>query len=366
MDNANSKPIIAPVLTGENSFNTQSKIGRALGGLAPREVHLHNADVFDAGKTRFLYGTTEPSDPSLKPGFFKLAKGSETAQLRRESVGASIARAVGIPTVDVLHPYQETEDGLGIIHLELLSAKDGIFLSNPNLLASADPKLGAMAAIALSKASGRLIPPDIDSSLLKRGDWRNQSLEKFMKVWKEQNDVVFGESHTELVNSLVGNDALHAVVNQTETELEPLVSAAQNPNGEYFVHNDAAPNNAFFKNSGEVLFLDFEHAAASHNLFLAQLTDLGNYYGRMWPNPEMQREFLISYLAESSPENLDDNYNLLKTTAVFGSMYLAKYGMQADHPEHTMSLSLLHNLIPNLTELEKKYNELKARDFTQL
>lgn len=122
----------------------------------------------------------------------------------------------------------------------------------------------------------------------------------------------------------------------------------------------------YFSDTGEdVLLLDFEHASASHNLFLAQVTDLGNYYGRMWPNPEMQREFLNGFLAQSTPETLDENYKLIRTTAVFGALFLAKYGMAPDHGEHQMSVSLLGNLEQNLASLDAQYTALKANPSSQ-
>ncbi|HYT46273.1 MAG TPA: hypothetical protein VEP90_28345, partial [Methylomirabilota bacterium] len=179
--------------------------------------------------------------------------------------------------------------------------------------------------------------------------------------WKEQNNIVFSAEHAKLVNGLVRIERLQTIVSQTRFILEYLLNSEKNDRIEYFIHNDTTPNNVYFSNTRkEVLLLDFEHAAATSNLVLAQLTDLGNYYGRMWPNPAMQQEFLTTYLAQSTPETLDNNYWLLRATTVFGAMYLTKYGLKKGHPENPMSVSLLRNLERNLASLDQQFHVMKA------
>lgn len=313
---------------------------------------------------RFLYGFTEPSENEA--GFFKMSEPENNAQLIRENVGLNVAISVGIPTVRILHPFQTTTEGYGILHVQRLDAENGTVLTSPELIAAADPHYGARAALAFLRAGGRKIPTDIDSSQLKRGDWRNESPETFWRVWGEQNDVVFNPENAELVDRLVGTEKLRSIVDQTRAEIEPEIAARTNPDAEYFVHNDAAPNNTFFSDTkDEVLFLDFEHAAASHNLTLAQLTDLANYYGRLWPNPEMQQQFLATYIEQSTDNTIDYNYKLLKATAVFGAMFLAKYAMNPDNGEHPMAVSLLKNLEGNLSVLDSQYHLRKGGNITE-
>jgi hypothetical protein len=363
MDNANiPTPFDAP--KEAQVFALKSTVARAL-QVTQQDVHLRNSDKFTERKSRFLYGSTEPSNQPA--GFFKMSQMPETnRQLERESIGLAIAHRIGIPTVAIIHSYQHTPEGYGIIHVERLDAENGTILTSAELIAGADPIYGARAARAIASASGRKIPSDIDSSLLHRGDWRNQSPETFWRVWAKQNNIIFSPENTELVDSLIGTERLRTIVEDTRTAIEPLINSGTNPDVEYFVHNDTAPNNIFFSDTGEnVLLLDFEHAAVTHNLVLAQLTDLGNYYGRMWANPNMQQEFLTTYLAQSTPETLEYNYQLLRATAVFGAMYLAKYGMRSGHPEHAMSVSLLRNLENNLTRLDQQYAAMKGNNNTQ-
>lgn len=325
--------------------------------LTPPDINLVNEARFTSPDqpARFLYGFTESSVQGA--GFFKMSRPENNAQLIRESVGLTIAKRIGIPTVRILHPFQITPEGNGILHVERLDAETGTILTSPELIAAADPRYGARAALAFLRAGGRIIPIDIDSSPLKRDDWRNESPETFWRVWGEQNDVVFSSENAELVDRLIGTEKLRKIVDQTRNEIEPEIAAGTNPDTEYFVHNDAAPNNTFFSDvKDEVLFLDFEHAAASHNLTLTQLTDLGNYYGRLWPNPEMQQQFLISYIEQSTADSIDYNYKLLKATVVFGAMYLAKYAMKSDSDEHPMAVSLLENLEGNLSILDNQYH----------
>lgn len=346
-------------------FSLKSIAARNL-GITPQDIHLVNAESFMERRRRFLYGFTEQAGQAL--GFFKMSQTPEhNRQLERESIGIAIAHRIGIPTVGIIHPFQNTSEGYGILHVKQLDTENGTILTSSEYVARLEElrarELGARAAIALADAGGREIPSDIDSSILNREDWRNQSPETFWRVWEEQNNIVFSPKYTALVNSLFRAEKLQTIVNETRTAIEPLINSGTNLKFEYFVHNDVTPNNMFFSDIREdVLLLDFEHAAAAHNLVLARLTDLGNYYGRMWPNPVMQQEFLTTYLAQSTPRALDYNYHLLRATAVFGTMYLTKYGLKKGHPENPMSISLLRNLERNLASLDQQYNVMKVNN----
>ncbi len=341
-------------------FALRSEAANAL-GLKPQSIELVNAVEFTEPEkpARFLYGFTEADKEPLKAGFFKLSQPENNSQLERESAALTIANRVGIPTVGVLHPYQVTPEGNGLLHVDRLDGENGTVLTSPELIASADPRLGIRAALMLLQAGGREIPADMDSSLLKRGDWRNESPETFWKVWAEQNNIVFSPKNKPLVDKLIGTEKLQAIVDQTRVAIEPEINARTNLNTEYFVHNDASPGNMYFSDKGDSdLLLDFEHAAASHNLTLSQLTDLGNFYGRLWPNPAMQQQLLTSYF-ENSPDSPEYNYKLLKTVVVFGSMFLSKYAMDPNHHEHQMAISLLSSLEGNLASLDNSYQTRK-------
>jgi hypothetical protein len=364
MNNANT-PTPTDVQKEGQVFSLKSVAARNL-RVTPQDIRLVNAESFVERRTRFLYGFTEPAGKI--PGFFKMSQTPEhNRQLERESIGIAIAHRIGISTVDIIHPFQNTPEGYGILHVERLDTENGTILTSPEFIARLEEsrarELGARAAMVLAAAGGREIPSDIDSSILNREDWRNQSPETFWRVWEEQNNIVFSPEYTELVNRLIRAERLRTIVNETRTAIEHLINSGTNLNIEYFVHNDATPNNIFFSDIREdALLLDFEHAAASYHLVLAQLTDVGNYYGRMWPNPAMQQEFLTTYLAQSTPKTLDHTYQLLRASTMFGAMYLTKYGVKKGHPENPMSVSLLSNLEGNLASLDQQYNVMKVNN----
>ncbi|OGM25663.1 hypothetical protein A3D00_02300 [Candidatus Woesebacteria bacterium RIFCSPHIGHO2_02_FULL_38_9] len=334
--------------------------------LRAQEIHLINAQQVLTGiglRSRCLYGFTLPIAESLSnedqrpPGFFKMSLTPElTELLKSESDITVLANNLGIPCVQILRPFQLTSGEFGILHLEQLNGEGGEFLATDEIIAQTDRSFGARAARAFIAISGKTIPKDVDSSCLRRDSARNESFETFMQVWEEKYNIIFSETDKGLDHALVGK--FQNIVVEIRREIEPLIKKAVNPDVEYLVQNDTAPNNLFFRRDGKVLFLDLEHASATHNPFLAQLTDLANYYGRMWPNPEMQQEFLTTYL-EFSTDSLESKYQLLKATAVFGSLYLASYGIKEGHKEHVMAESLLRNLENNLGILKQKYETMK-------
>jgi len=226
MNNANI-PIPLDAQKQAQVFLIKSVAARYL-QVTPQDIHLVNAEPFLERRKRFLYGFTNPTRQT--PGFFKMAQTPEyNRQLERESIGIAIARRIGIPTVGIIHPFQNTPEGYGILHVERLNTENGIILTTPELIGGLEEsrahELGARAAVALFAAGGRVIPSDIDSSVLNRGDWRNQSPKTFWRVWKEQNNIVFSAEHTKLVNNLVRIERLQTIVSKMKTEIESLINS---------------------------------------------------------------------------------------------------------------------------------------------
>jgi len=323
-------------------------------------------------ESRFLTGFT--SSTEKRPGFFKMSSDNPNPeeakrskdQIAKESSGTTLAGELGIPSVKVLTNYKETANGKGILELEQLNAENGTFIS-AELVESADSKYGRMAALSLMAASGKEIPPHITAQGVNDGDWRNKSLETFQAVWGD-SDTIFDPKHSGTLSQVVNPQSLKQVADTTLSALQEEIPLHDTPDKRFFVHNDAAPNNMFFEeptagSEGRTLLLDLEHSGYTTNKFLAQITDLGNFYGRSWANKDMQQTFIKGIL-EAPPEDTQDTpehrYKLAKAAIVFGTLYLAKYGMDPTHPEHPMTRKLLGNLGNNLTFLDTTYQALKA------
>ena len=345
-------------------FSLKNNIADVL-NLTPTSIDLKNADDYLDGKSRYLYGFTEPeltdsSTERLTPGFFKVAKDpQEIKKLQRESTATTVARAIGIAEVEVLNPYQDIPDGQGIVHLESLNSEDGIFFTKTlSPISAADPIYGARFAKAYIGMGELVVPTNIDSALLRRDEPKNISLETFLRRYAEFEAIIFDKENKNLLDKLIGEEDLSTIIDEAKLTVEPYIVAAQDPDREFFVHGDMDLYNAFFYTNGDIKLIDFEYSGATHNSFLAKLSDVGNFYGRLWSNTEMQQGFLTTYL-ESSSNSLDHTYQLLKACVVFGSIGLAKYAMSPDHPEHDMTVALLGSIKGNLELLDQKYNEMK-------
>ena len=332
-------------------------------GLQEQEItDVLKATEFFEGRSRFAYFFTSE-------GFGKIANSEHNDQLRRENQGLDIARELGIPVPNVLKPYLESAEGHGILYLKQFKAEDGTILNDEESIAATDPAIATRIAKSIAQATVRQIPSHsksgepLDTSLLKRGDVRNASAEGYWNLWKQNVSIILDPEYKEEVDQLTGTEELSNITLQTQALIEKYINNEDYPDNEYFIHNDMSPSNTFIPDSLEepVIFLDFEHAGATHNQTLGILTDLGNFYGRLWPNPEMQKQFLVAFLQESPTEKLDYNYALTRTIAVQGTLFLAKYAMKPDHPEHEMSVRLLSSIKGNLESLDQQYKLIKEQ-----
>lgn len=315
-------------------------------------------------KVRFAYGLTNV-------GFFKIAiERKDTKinrQLRRESLSQELALDLGIPTLKILKHYTLTASGHGILYLERLNLKNGILMEGKDGVRNAPPEIGARVAKVIDLVSGIEISKNSDPKeirFLKRTDKRSKSPEVYWKFRKYNIRRVLAKKQRPWRNKLIEENKLRRIIQDSEELFSPYVDQDDDPSTEYFIHNDMSTQNVFVPNppdspDGQVLFLDFEHSGATSNRTLARLTDFNNFYGRCWPNPEMQRQFITTYLRESKVEDIKYRYALMKETAVFGTIFLSRFGMNKDHPEHDMSITLLRSLERNLEVLGKQYSLLK-------
>jgi len=314
-------------------------------------------------KRRFIYGFTAPTKrggQKTPAGFFKISGPKHAKQLRREGLAVEVAgQQMDVPTVNLITSLRKMSGGRVILEMVALDfEKDGRILPASEQIATAEPVLGTRAARTLCAFSGRQIPEGVNDLVFKRGDWRNKSPRCFWRNWQKHSRI-FEPRFKKMVDGLIGTQKLKSIIGRAERDIGKLLEKGSK--GEkYFVHNDASPSNMFFRFNGETLLLDFEHSGVTRHQILAFMTDLGNYSGRCWPNPKMQQEFLVGCLKNENLGSLEDRHKLVKGMAVFGAIFLAKYGMSQRHREHQMSVLLLENLEPALARINREYTQLSS------
>jgi len=334
------------------------EIARSL-GIHPNNINLLTTDAFETGQSRFLFGFTDTSPPSdYPPSFVKLAKEpSHKEQLQREVKSMELAKKMGIPTIHVHNGYFESPLGYGIIRLKKIDIEEGLLLANDELIAAApkDKHFGSRAALLIAASIGKRIQPNIDTSFLLRGQKRLGSEQTFWELWDEENQTVLSSRYDAYRNQLIPRDELLSILIKSRVDLESLVIQGYSDD-EYFVHNDTSPSNCFFTNGSEVgnqdILLDFEQAAATHNIVLGAITDISDFYNRAWANPEMQQEFLCTLLQELKQFPLTDRYKIIRGAAVFGTMFASQFYMDDNHPRNIKAKYLLQHLQSNLADFD--------------
>lgn len=324
-----------------------------------------NLDGYLKGTDRFLRGFTSRTDE--KPaGFFKMSADAtlqpdpeivskSKEQISNEWSRTKFALANGVPCVRILTDCRETTSGKTILELEQLNSESGTFIP-AELVETADPVYGKRAAIALMAISGKEIPPGVSIDGIAGDDWRNKSIESFLKVWHE-SDIIFNNENTGVVSRVIPLERLKQISDRALSELTEEIPEHLTADRKYFVHNDASPNNLFFQdapagNEAKILFLDFEWTGYTNNRYLAQITDCGNFYGRLWANKDMQQAFIQGMVDAPTQDSLEYRYKLTRASIVFGAMYMAKFGIDSAHRENQMTLKLLGSLEENLTFLD--------------
>lgn len=345
-------------------FFYKKEIARAL-GVSQDNINLLTLEAFDLGESRFLFGFTDDTPhTSLETGFIKIASEEKyKSQLRREVRSMELAAAIGIPTIPVHNGYVESAMGFGIIKLKKLNIEQGYLLATDELIAAAsqDNQYGSRAARLISSTIGKIIPQNIDSSFLIRGQRRIDSHQSFGDLWGEMKDIVLDPHRADFRDRLIGKKELLEILDQAINDLDPIILSGASEE-EFFVHNDTSPSNCFFANGkgqgrSDVL-LDFEQSAATHNLVLAAITDISDFYNRAWPNPDMQQEYLCTLLLELQQFPLNDRHHIIRGAAIFGTMFASQFYMDADHPRNSKAEALLANLKQNLRVLDAAFDKI--------
>lgn len=352
-------------------FNRRSKVAKCL-GTNPDMVYDASEEI--GHKTRYeFYFVTRPDGDDL---FVKVASTPELNEsLNREATATQIAKKLGVPCKDVAliktpdgdKQYSEI-DGKGIIALELLDSHDWEFLATPEQLATLEgsqkEQLVSAAVASIRNLSGIEVPKDIDTSSLRFGDTAHPRYKSPDSVSKEfdENERVADMAAEVFADDSDARAATFRGLNQELRVLVDHLNTLNPPDGrQYFVHGDMAPNNMCVSKGDDrkSLVLDFEHAGKTEYRMLAKLTDMSNFIGRCWPNPELKRDLLRSLLDSESDElGPDDSYRLVRSATIFGALLLAKYGMAHDHPEHKMSVAILNQLEEDLKTIDDDYRRI--------
>lgn len=259
------------------------------------EINFTNSEAFyrEPDKSRFLRGFTISRDGTR--GFIKMAPTNRNGrQLRREAEAMQIADQLGAKTVRQLKPYTETSDGLAGMHLvEALDPKDGQSLTNKEMIAGASAEYGEWAGRAIASLSGREIPPEINSQILKRDDDRNSSVESFWQVWHNSEAKIFDlPEDQQVLLSQTQIAEYRSALRDIAAAVEADIMADFDEKKLYFVHNDIAPNNIFFNQSEQsALLIDYEYGGATHSQLLAQYTDYGNFMLAAGRTPKCKKLF---------------------------------------------------------------------------
>ncbi|GEM_PF-4325313 len=313
-----------------------------------------------------------------KEAFVKTGRTPEAnTHLRREAASAQIAKDLNIPIKQAVPLKGSTEfdnysekDEVGVLGQELLSGDEWTFLVTPEMIEHADNDLArdygsALAEIAMTKL-GNEIPTQTSIEPLRHdqnADWRYRSPELCNKVWQESSERVIANLDVVYPSNLEEEQAkIAALAAEGIARMDFLVANSPAEEGKhYFVHGDFDANNICLKPDGtEYRVLDFEHAGASQYQPLARLTDVSNCFGRCRPNPVMQESFIRESMRVHKEKSHEDAYHLLRSAIIFGTLYLAKFGMDPNHGEHPRVAQQLKQLDHNLKSLDDEYMKISS------
>lgn len=225
---------------------------------------------------------------------------------------------------------------------------------------------GRATAEGLSKLIAGPWPEVFGKERARRDEGRFASPQSFWAVWNKAEATVFADMYTkERARVLEDESGLKEEIERVKEQISPVILKAEEEKGEFFVPYNADPVTCRVRETeagGQVEYTDQARVGRATNEVLAKLAALSNFHGRMWDNPEAQKEFLKGTLGSpQTAEELTRNYRLARAIAVFGGLYLAKYGMEPTHSEHHMALAQLENMPGNLEVLKAEYERLTTQ-----
>jgi hypothetical protein len=328
-----------------------------------KRFSVHKIDVslghfFDASVTRFLYAIHVPSEV-----FVKLARPQYNIQLQREYAGMRIARQMGIPTLELKHPYSEGKRGHGMIGISLLRPHETLSLNLRRLTpGQAQDMAQRFGALVLKMQEKYISQVEGDFNLLFHKECRaSSSLFYFEKRWiTYRQEVLSISDREEFWGSIRQFDRFMEVL--TTIEAHPLRDIFKKDRTKwYFAHNDLAPHNIHLKSQGsttEDSVLDFEWVNLSRYKNLGWAVDFGNLYARCWKNALLQQGLIKTVFSGVEAESRQLQVRYMEKGMVFATLGLARVAVSENPREHEMAKALLRQLSINIAYLNDLAREV--------
>lgn len=316
------------------------------------------------GNQRYDYYTARNLDG--KKVFVKVNCNPERQlNIQREAIGSQVAERLGVDVkrgVLLKGPgvwsYYAEQYGMSFVAFEYLDGREWKFLStNEEIAGLTGHRLKRVARAAtcfIRQFSGHVATcsnwPDVFRKE-EKADWRNRSPEHLDKVWAEC-EVVYDR----LENVFPHDTKTHAyglrcLMEECQLTIRTYCAMEEQFGRYYLLHGDFGPRClALSRVKDTQKVFDFEEMGLTRYQFLAQLADVSNFWGRCWPNHELQRQIVEALWGCGWTLQ---TRRLLECSIVFGTLYLAKYAMEPSHPEHGMARTLLLNLPESLRALRE-------------
>ncbi len=326
-----------------------------------------NMAGFLTGSERFLLGYVRHPDWKTG-GFMKLAVADTKPgeELRREAQATALAGSLGVRSVQVLQPYTESSDGLGIVVFERLKKETCRLFSSKSQLARVHPATGRRVAAAFAGDVLKPIPKDQDTSFLERNDPRNENATSFFDTWYGCERRLFAKRLPAAdMPYRLGAPDLRKILAQVRRNVGDEIEAGDHDTVEKFVHNDYALTNlGLHRRRGHggpgITVLDYEHAGASKNTVLALITDVADFYRSCGVNNELRMQFIFELLDIWKKSELEHGHDILSAAMAFGTLLHSgsaqKNRLRPDHHEHGEAMDLLTTLPDNIRRLQMRVN----------
>lgn len=348
-------------------FTRPDELKQHVQTLVPRGRHVAfiNAQGYLAGSERFLLGHLRHPDWATG-GFFKMAVGTSASgeELRREAQVTALAGAMGIRSVNVLQPYTESDEGLGLVVFERLKQRACRLFSSKTQLDRVHPKTGRRVAMAFAGDALKQIPANQDTSFLQRHDPRNKNASTFFDLWHGCERRLFAKRLPVVyVPYLERAPDLRRIVTRVRKSVVDEIEAGDRELAEKFVHNDYALTNLGLArrrkpNEAGITVLDYEHSGASRNSVLALITDVADFYRSCGVNNELRMQFVLELMNIWKQSQLEHGNDILAAAMTFGTLLhcgsATKNRMNPDHHEHGEAMDLLAALPNNLRRLRMR------------